>query len=335
MEDDKQPQDYDGSREVKVRTMESDLKALNETGETPSPQEPLSNQPLAGDTFTNSNVPEEPIFKPVEPPLPPEFNLPPMPPLKGEMEPAAKPERSGNNVLKTTIALILLAGVGALGYFYGYPLLVKTWTPAEPETNVAEETQVEQPVTQPEEIAAPPEPETAGKEETTLAQLDLTSLRQTLKQTSSSAAKGSLKEIALKSGENIMTFSGLLPLILPEFVSGDLTTYFEDSLTVFIYTDENGSWPGYVAKAKDDIELLQAKSTMAEIENSSNLKNIFLEDITTIQGFKDGKAGSPQIDTRYLVFAKPGAALNYGWLNRHLIISASYPGFQKALESLR
>lgn len=320
-----QPQMPSSEPTAELRTMESDTKYA-EKGEEPSPQSFKPETP----PFSAS---EEPIFKPVEPALPEEPKIVPPPPLKKQGK------KSSGKLLAIIIAIAVVAAAGAAGYFFVWPILSSRFFSPVTETPPPEET----PETGGETIPTIPSSytslfvkQTASQENLVLEEMNIQSLKEKLNASALTNTDQNVKEIIFKdSSEELLSFADLLPVILPEFVAEDLAGYFGNSLTAFLYTDANGSWPGYIAQVLSNDVLLQAKSTVSEIENSNNLKNFFLTDTDSSQGFKSGQVGEPAVPTRYLIFEKAGAALNYGWLDNKLIITASYSAFQKALEHLR
>ena len=103
--------------------------------------------------------------------------------------------------------------------------------------------------------------------------------------------------------------------------------------TFFTYTNDKGVWLGFVGKAKSDSTLSDLKTSVAKIEKSAGLTNMFLSDAGTATTWKGGTTEG--VSNRYLTYSLAGAGLNYGWLNDTLVVSASYQGFQEALKHLK
>ncbi len=309
--------------EITLRTMKSDLEQLK-AGATPKPVLP----------------PKPPIAAGV--PVQKDLGTAPPLGLKAELsKPSLPAPKKGISKLIIIGGVVIFGiAIALLGYFVIFPMLF----PAEtlPTTTLP---------------TTPTPPPTSGLP--TLPELPAAKPHQSLLKTpadlqapllvSSSAGlpqallseannlptnTGVIKEVLLSDAAGQISFSSALPVFLPEFSSSQLANFFEDDFTAVIYYDANGAWPILIGQLKAGADLNLAKTTMAQLENSSGLASLFLSSPGTpsAAGFKNGQAAS--LSTRYLTFSKPGAALNYGWLGNKLIISASYNGLKKILTNL-
>lgn len=157
-------------------------------------------------------------------------------------------------------------------------------------------------------------------------------LQQTLvSEASKPAGTDVLKEVLLSDAAGQIDFSSALPVLVSEFSQSELAGFFEEDFTTLLYYDADGVWPAYIAKLKTGASLANAKTLMLKLE-TSDLTKLFLSSPGTPTYFKNGQVQN--IITRYLVFSKKGAALNYGWLGNKLIISTSYNGLKRVLGNL-
>jgi len=330
---------------VSVRTMQSDIKSMKEGGgQNPQPyvteinQEPkkavpeeISFQP----TEMESNIPgyvgpEEPIFQAGAPivPLPPKQKA-------AKAEKNGKPRKKPSKVLIILVIIILAAITTGIGYYFIYKK-IKAPTPV---------------VTPPEEIVTPtpiptPAPQYVSllkipsvfQEEKIIPSLILDDIKNNLIGAASTIPANTLKEVILRNqDQTLVSFPQFISVIIPELTSEITSAIFQQNLTVVIFSDENGIWSGHIAQLNPAADIAAAQNTIKQIlESSASLTNIFLtETSSTVAVFKDGKAGDPEINTRYLVFPKTGAAVNYGWVGDKLVISASYSGFSEILKKLQ
>lgn len=334
---------------VNVRTMQSDIKSIQESGgqnpqpymteinqqkkETSAPEE-LSFQPSElGSNIPGYVGPEEPIFKPGVPiaPLPPQQK-------PNKPEEAAKPPKKGSKTLIIIILTILVLAAIILGVGY-YLTRKEEAINATPSLTTPPEDQAVIPpaaILKPAYVSLFKTPNVL--EEQIITALNLENIKNALTAAASTAPANTLKEVVLRNtDDSLIVFSKFIPILLPELKSEEMSGIFEENFSAVIFADKNGVWPGYVIQLKPTTTLDQAQTFIKNnLESSTNLKNIFIEDpglATAI--FKDGKAGSPAINTRYLVFSKTGAAINYGWVNNNLVISATYPGLSEILKNLQ
>lgn len=262
---------------------------------------------------------------------------------------------------------LIVIGVGALVYFFIYPLfsggeetaqapvsgqaLVTEVAPQAPEIptipSLPEVPQI--PETKPEEpvIPATPALETKTLEEAkyvssfktapiqtnaTLSALSLDAVKITIPfQTVSTPA---LSEYVLKnSGGSFVYASHLLPVLAADVFTENLTGIFNSTGSIFAYADDKGTWLGFVLQLNDPATRDEAKTKVAALEKGTALANLFLTDPGTAGTWKSGQAEG--VSTRYLSYSLAGAGVNYGWLDNKLVIAGSYGTFKEAVKRLK
>ncbi|MEK7086699.1 MAG: hypothetical protein AAB935_00375, partial [Patescibacteria group bacterium] len=169
---------------------------------------------------------------------------------------------------------------------------------------------------------------------------DSASLEQALK--FNTAESPVFKEIVLSltksSGESIAS-SKVTQLLMPSLFTDELTNNFEDDLTFFVYTNNKGTWPGFVAKIKSDVNTANLQSDISKkiIEAStdaSGLGGFFLgADPGQPQTWKTGQTSG--FSNNYLAFEKAGFSINFAWIEDKLLMSSSYEGFKEAIRRLQ
>jgi hypothetical protein len=331
---------------VNVRTMQSDMQSIQESGgqnpqpytteinqpkkETPAPQE-VSFQPSeVGSNIPGYVGPEEPIFKPggAVGPLPPEQK-------PSQPEAVVKPPQKGSKILIISlVAVILVAAVLGIGYYFSQKQKSASVTTPEQTTVVTDNTPV------------PPKPQyfslfkTANvpQAEETITTLDIDNLKNILNAAATTIPTDTLKEIVLRNADNSLVSSyKIISILLPELGAEDLPGIFEENFMAIVFADKNGAWPAYVFQLKSTADPTQAQTLIKDkLEPSANLKNIFLQEAgRPAAAFKDGQAGDPSVKTRYLTFSNPLAALNYGWVDNKLVIASNYPTLLEVLRNLQ
>jgi len=145
-----------------------------------------------------------------------------------------------------------------------------------------------------------------------------------------------LKEVFFDSDLGQPVFAEVLPMFLADVASStELSALFVEDFTTLISYDQNGAWLGLVARLRPEASLVVAKASMANLEKSANLVNLYLQNpgAKATTGFKDGSANG--VATRYVAFSKTGASLNYGWTNNNFfVVSTSYNGIKAILAKL-
>ncbi len=334
---------------VSVRTMQSDINSIQESGgQTPQPYttelgqgpkketkapEEISFQPAELEPNISGYVgPEEPIFQPSAPigPLPPKQKT-------AQAEAGASPKKKTSKVLIISIILILAAITAGASYYFINKSQIAAPAPTPPivPPTAATPTPTPTPASQYVSLLKTP---SVLQEEQIISALTLDNIKDVLIAAASTTPANNLKEAILRNpDQSLVAFSKFIPVLLPEIKSEDIAAIFQENFTAMVFVDQNGVWPGYVVQLTSISTLIAAHSAMKQnLKSSSNLINIFLEKTSSnVAVFKDGKAGNPTINTRYLVFPKTGAAINYGWVNDKLVISTSYAGLSEILKNLQ
>ncbi|MDD5547720.1 MAG: hypothetical protein PHN74_02380 [Candidatus Pacebacteria bacterium] len=333
--------------EITLRTMQSDIETMKKSGGESPVAQPFNPTASASAPQQKSTIELSALSKEDASQAVPAV-------VTEELE---APKKKGN-IIKLALILVVLIGIGALGYFVVYPivgpmLFPKTQAPIvvnnPPVVNPPITEQVpatEQPATtspiteqlpvlpviKPHQTLFTVEPD--AKKNVELITVTLASIKSAL--TSESAIKltatTGLKEMIVFGPNGQINFSETLPLFLTEFASTTLSQYFLEDFTTFLYYDKSGVWPGIVAKVKDSANVANAKTEIAKLETSAALSSFYLTAPGTadVAGFKDGATGA-----RYLKYSATGASLNYNWVKTNvLVISTSYNGFKAALTKL-
>ena len=364
------PSEVSKAPQVDVRTSASDIKSMQESGGGPPRPYTPPPPPPPTEGGSGQKIPSAPtekqsfsqVFKP------PQVEQPSITPAKlpdslGGMQISDKKSKKG--LFLGILALIIVVGVAAAGYFFVYPIFFQTpeeiEVPQEPVSSTPTEipTVPEVPVV-PEVPAVPPEDEQVEEEtgileessltptitehaslfkmsadlseDASLSAFDLSGVRGATQFTTAEVSV--FKEIVLKDSEsNFVSLSGLMDVLLAGIFTSDVVGTFEPDFTMFAYTDDKGTWPGYVMKLKSDSVLADVKSSISQIESDTNITNLFLTDPGSSATWKSGQVEG--VSNRYLTFGQSGAGLNYGWLDNTLVIGTSYPGFQEALKRLK
>lgn len=238
-----------------------------------------------------------------------------------------EPSRSGKLVW-LVIGVLLVIVLGAGGYYLFTSYLA---TPA-PQNPVVGQTPgpTPQPLHQSFFISAPSETKNISLNSYSLADIQ-------------SALKGEvsiplpnkvLKEVVPQIQGKPAVFSQYINALLPGITPNSAARWFEDDFTSFLYYDNDGAWPGYIAKIRSDANVAELKNALSSIE-VSDLSTFYLSDPGQLSGFKDGKVFSIY-PTRYATWTQKGAAFNYAVITdrNYLIFSSSYDGLREAIRLL-
>ncbi len=353
--------------DVDVRTFGSDVKSMAESGGgAPKSYQPAAPAPVASQPIPQQE--EKKSFSEV-------FETPGgMSPMPAEMPPAGMQEfgaapKSKKGLFVGILVLIVVVGLGAIGYFYIYPTFFGT-----------SEIETPPPVTQEPETQAPtppivPQVPVVGETTTTTSTattteetpveepgvpvvLEYKSLFKTsadistkivLSPINAESYRGSLefstaqvpilKEVIWKFGDgesDFTTFNQFSSLLVPDFLndgSGILSGSFNPLFTFFTYTNDKGTWPGYIASLNSNAVSDIKDKVKNSLEASTGIKNLYLTDPGTAAAWKSGTTEG--VSNRYSAYTLSGAGLNYGWLNDTLVVGTSYAGFQEALKRLK
>ncbi len=334
--------------EITIRTMQSDLIALKQTGGSGPTPKPFTPPELIRD-FSRPAVPPPPPAPNMPKIMPSDFAAPKPASLISPSGPVAKTpvieeEKGGRDWKKMVIwggALILIIGAGVAGYLYVYPILFPK-VPPPPAPAITVPPVIETPVEMP--VAVTPInlkqhvsflAISDSVSPVSLVSPDLTSLKLALLQEGQKTMPaGSLAEVALSDAGGQTAASVVLPLLLPELTADSIKNLLEDDFTTVIFYDANGSWPAYIFKLSANSSIVEGQAITDSLEASPNLGNLFLNSpgAPNPNGFKTGPVNG--IAARYLTFEKTGASLNFAWTKDKLIISSSYGGLKKVLNNL-
>lgn len=337
-----------------LRTMSSDIASIKESGGgaprpyvPPPPIRPREEALPTGST----NLPQTGFgqARPSAPPpgiafksdkAPSTFSAPQPKPAIIETKPTSAKKSSGW-LFYAILAVVLVAGLATIGYFFVYPSLFGEKAGTTPET--------EAPITMPppQTETPPPVVETPTPPQTPVAHVSLfkipadetnselvgdfmdgTFLRSVIQNETSATSK--FKEVVLtKSDGGLFETSDLFSALFPSLEASS----FENDPTVFVHVAPGGSHPGLALKAKSGVSLENLKTVVSQIESSNSIVNLFLSDPPASSGvWKSGMADG--VATRYVVLGN-GFAFNYGWVGDVLVMSASYDGFREAVRRLR
>ncbi|MBI3114786.1 MAG: hypothetical protein HYZ07_02390 [Candidatus Harrisonbacteria bacterium] len=145
------------------------------------------------------------------------------------------------------------------------------------------------------------------------------------------APANTVKELALSDTSGQAPFSAFFNTLVPDITAQEIADVLEDDFTGFLYYDEQGVWPGYVAALKPTAIPSDAQATFAKLE-SADITVLYLEDVGVKGEFKSGQLSG--VPTRYATFQKPGASFNYGIFGNYLVLSTSFDGLKVALPFL-
>jgi hypothetical protein len=135
-----------------------------------------------------------------------------------------------------------------------------------------------------------------------------------------------MEEFTISISGDPVTSDDFMAFMLP----GIDSSAFKEDFTAFVYSDENGNWPGYVFNLENEADSATIAAMVKNVfEEQLDINNFYLTPPIAGTGeFKNGSFG--EVITRYLPLATNGASFNYGWVNRYLVISTSYSGLKRA-----
>lgn len=304
------------SSDIKIRTMDSDIKSVGETGGgTPEPEviNPSDIGNVGGPVFTpETSVPEAPA-----------------PSVKEESQ-KMRPW------IFWILIIVLLIVLGIIGYFLITPLVFPAEVGGEPtETEVATSTvEIIPPAAPVHQSAFNLQGDKVAK--LAISNLSLVSVIAALQgEATKTLPTGDFKEVYFEVAGKLAKFSEYLAVLLPEIVGSDaevvLKTSYNDDFSAFLYYDDNGAWPGYVIKKKD-LTFVNDIGLFADIETAS-VGNVFLTPPLGRQdSFRAGTVGKHA--NRYAPYPQSGVSFSYGLFDDYLIISTNYNGLLKVAEAL-
>ncbi len=313
--------------DVRVRTMESDARSVAMNGGAePVPQFVTPVPPMASAPMPAQSAPVQTAPAPA-----------PMPDVR---------ESKSGRLLLWLVMLVVIVGVGWLSYKYGLPAY-RAMMPNEPLQEA--EAQPAAPEPSAAGLAAVPVPPPAvtpfGATRDALPKIETDGTTASIAGALAAEAKkakmasGTVQEVAVMNAGAPMSFDTYMGALLPEAatngLAGVLTAGFDPVFSAYLFYDDRGAWPGYVAKINPaaQIDAATLASRMQAIETSS-YKNFFLADPGTAAAFRTGQARDKYID-RFAAFGADGALFSYGIFGDYLIINTSNNGLVKALDLLK
>lgn len=359
---------------LEVRTFSSDLGSIrNSGGAEPVPYTPSPIQAPAPSATPASPPPAS--MKPLGMPPPgiatggfsrfggtPPSITPPSP-VGNSSSPLVPPSPSksgGKKIFVAVLSFLIVIALGAVGYFFIYPLFVEENPPAAPTVPTPPVNEPELPVP---EIPAPeilpseeetPEPETPAADpwsgiqgltthrslfltradtttEFILSAPTLAAFRSALPSGSVATPLFSEANFKMPSG-NTLPFSALATFIAPTFFTPARLTSFDEDATYFTYAAGNGTWFGIIVSLKAGVPIGPIQDSMSGLQTDPGLANFFIENPGEQGAWADGSVrGKP---TSQVSFEAPGATFSYTWFDRNLLLSTNLTGAGVAAERL-
>lgn len=161
------------------------------------------------------------------------------------------------------------------------------------------------------------------------AQLTLAALRQAFEK--EAAATGSV-EIQLVNAENTpIPFTDVIAAVAPT-LKAQTETLFAGPNSIYVYADENGAWPGYVAALKEGADPAAIKAWFEALEKTNEKQNFFISNPGTFQPFKNGMVNNTYPD-RYATATKTGSSIGYLIIpeKQLVFIATSFPALRDGL----
>ena len=313
---------------VQIRTMESDMRSVS-GGVEPAPQFVTPPSPITGQPQPITQAPT-----PSNNPVPPA----PMPAVT-----EVKPSRL---IISLGIFLIIIC-IAWITYAYLLPFYYAMTPAAEPTPEVAApeaSTEGMGVIPPPAQTQTPVGITPLGGTQSTLPKVDTDGSFASIMTALTTEAKknpvaGTIQEISITNGGVPMNFDAFMGALLPEAqtngLAGIFTAAFDPIFSAYIYYDEHGAWPGYIAKENpaSQIDAVTLANRIQAFETSS-YENLFLADPGIGDAFKTGQARGKYVD-RFIPLATQGALFNYGIFGNYLIINTSNNGLVKALDALK
>ncbi len=306
------------SPKIDMRTMASDMKSVEESGG-------IETRPYVPPPMTPSKKIEEALFQPSTiPAMEEKVFIPPS--IESTQNPAKmdfpelKKQKSHKGFFVALITIIVIAGLGALGYFVVYPIFFQA-------PSVIDNT-INPPVNPPITEQPPVEPPPVNPPASNHVSLLKISANATINEGESlpTLSPGSIIEVNTNTSKFFESFSETLKNL-----------FSENEYTSFVYFDDGGkSANGSILKIKNGVSLSDAQKAWADsIENPQYYLTVFLSGSGAgePQTWKTGQTGS--LSNRYLLFSNPGFAINYGWVNDKVIITTSYNSFKEAVKRIQ
>ncbi len=348
------------TEKVDMRTMASDIASMQETGGTmPRPYTPGASPQQSGQklgTLEEKQPMQSAFVQPTNPPVTQGIPIPDMPQTPAPEAPHKK------NIFMWIVGGIVLIGIVAAIYFFVVPMFNagpsdETTTPEQGVTKTEEIIPTENipPIETPENTSTLPEapekntqtPLPSGQTleihvsflknpadlvfDAKLSSFGLADMTGALEFTSTSIPV--FKEVVFKTAENKpVSFGYVVSRFFPTFFTPETVAKFQNDGTVFTYTNTKGTWLGVIAKLKDGVAIAPIQDSMATLQKSPDLKNIFIIDPGAQGAWKDGKVANKP--TSLVSFAQNGATLSYTWFDRYLLIGTNIDASGEAAKRL-
>lgn len=337
--------------EDQIRMMRSDLASSVGSGE-PKLSIPMNEKPMfdadepvfTPNTVTNFAPPATVTMTPPAPQKPvPQPVQPSAPIAQATMEnlPTIDSLIAKSQSKKKSMMFVMIGGgllvLAVAGYFVA-PMLLKTKAPVVIETPSSPVTPAE-----PTQPATPSKPETAifslfsiktMSQSTAVIDGALTTeiLNKALLDNSQKEGLTEVK-IMTKSGVSI-AFSDAINALAPT-LADQTASIFVPGMSAFTFSDQTGTWPGYVAKLKESATPDQIKAWFTAIEKTTSKANFFIVNPGTLSAFKNGLINNT-IPDRYAPGTTPGASFSYLIIpdQKIVVLSTSFAGIKEAIRLL-
>jgi len=323
-------------REVKIRTLESDVKSVEQSGGGIPEPEVIRLSELDSDLGKTP----EPAPAPAPPAEltgePPPFTRPisQTAPAVSEIAPPTPVKSKKWWLAAGSIVIIALV---ILGYWYLWFSNLPAEIPEEPaiEGGITLPATTAPPAINQSVFGFPPEKITEIKagDSTVIGIITALQNRASFKTTEQ------LEEIVIKINDQSLPFNEYLNILLPETAGSNLEAVlkavFEKNFTAFFYRDENNrAWPGYLVSLKPGVQIDQPSllAQLADLEKAS-IVNLFLAPPQKQLPFKTAPFGK-QFTRRYATFEQKPASLNYGLFGQYLIITTTDQALIEILKAL-
>lgn len=327
---------------IDIRTMATDQKSIEESGSVmPRPYVP---PPTVSQTkekiFTTPQIDSTPT---PPPPIPADFKT-----IKS---------KSKKKPFVLVFTLVLIIGAGVLGYFVVYPKFFKVAPPLTPVCGNGICENGEDASNCSGDCETPPPPPLASVCGNGLCETDESETNCSVdcqiappppapNPTNASLFKIS-PDAVINEGEPLPTNLPTGSIIkiqmssfakaLEAFPESLQNVFSETEYDSFVFIDQNNtSAGGSVLKIKNPENLADTQQRWTEtVENPQFYMTVALSGLGAGEPkiWKNGQTDG--VSNRYLTFANPGFALNYGWFEDKVIITTSYNAFREALRRLR
>ncbi len=257
-------------------------------------------------------------------------------PLEGVEAPVAKSSKKA--LLWTLVTILVVVGLGLLGYFVIYPLFSASPV-AEPVAEEAAESALPIPEEAVVEIPAPVHASAfvvaaAATVEAPLPAVTGEAIRAALTVQSDAMANGATNEIVFRASadNSLVNTAAIFTALLPDFLdAASASNFLSDDPTVSVYKNEQGSWPSLITELKAGFDTTLFAQWLSALEQN-NLAGFFLTDPGALAAFKTGEVKG--IADRY-ASGQNGASFSYAIVNNNwLIIHTSFEGLKEALTLL-